>query len=82
MYNDRYVDYNDSTNTYHLINNKYSIQQLEYDLVTPKINSYSFGMTTHKTKKTKIDKISKSKTQKNTKPLLIIEDSSTSSSSK
>jgi hypothetical protein len=79
LYNDRYVDYNDSTNTYHLINNKYSIQQLEYDLVTPKINSYSFGTTTPKTQKTKVDKISKNKTKKNTKPLLIIEDSSTSS---
>jgi hypothetical protein len=79
LYHDRYVDYNDSTNTYHLINNKYSIQQLEYDLVTPKINSYSFGMITQKTQKNKVGIISKSKTQKNKKQLLIIEDSPPSS---
>jgi hypothetical protein len=36
MYDNRYVDYNESTNTYHLINNKHSIAQLEYDIVPTK----------------------------------------------
>lgn len=87
MYNNRYVDYNESTNTYHLINNKHSIQQLEYDIVPTKINSYIFGTTNSRNKTAKthakpqiVKPITTNKTAKNKKRLLIIDSSSTSSS--
>ena len=83
LYNNRHIDYNSFTNTYHLINDKYSIQQLEYDIIEPKVNSYLFGMnTTNKTKISKTAKQTKTPKNKTKKKTLIIQDSSSSSQNK
>ena len=65
------VEFNADNNTFHLIQKKYTIKDMEYDLDDPKLIEYNVGLKS-KTMKNR-PTINKSKTMKN-KPTLIIED--------
>lgn len=79
-YRQKYVEYNSDTNTYHLIENKVGIENLEIDMREQTVISFDMGgkdmQKGQKTKKSK-EKYQeiKPKTKKNKKELLIIEDS-------
>jgi hypothetical protein len=66
------VEFNADTNTFHLIQKKYTIKDMEYNLDEPKLIQYNYGLKS-KTMKNKPHINNKSKTMKN-KPTLIIED--------
>jgi len=78
-YKQNYVEYNDVTNTYHLIQNKVGIENLEIDLREPNVVSFEIGgkemVKKSKTKKSKNLLIEdKTKTKKIRKSLLIEEE--------
>ena len=75
-YKQNYVEYDESTNTYHLIQNEVGIDNLEVDFGNPNVVSFEIGgremVKKSKTKKTKeLFKDDKSKTKKNRKGLII-----------
>jgi hypothetical protein len=75
-YKQNYVEYDESTNTYHLIQNEVGIDNLEVDFGNPNVVSFEIGgremVKKSKTKKSKdIFKDDKSKTKKIRKDLII-----------
>ncbi len=78
-YKKNYVEYNENTNTYHLVQNKVDFDNLEYDLREQSVISYIVGMKDIKLKQQRTKKAREQtkgdieKTKKN-KKLLIIED--------
>jgi len=82
-YKQNYVEYDNDDNTYHLIQNKVGIEDLEIDVRESQIISFEIGgknmikgQKIQKTRKVKdkTEKIERVKTKKNKKSLLIIED--------
>ena len=67
-YNNNFVEYNDVTNTFHLIQQKVSLRDLEYILIDPKVNRFDVGMVRSEREK-------KGKKGTDKKKLLIIESS-------
>lgn len=80
----KYVDYNEKTNTYHLIQQKYGIKNIEYEFIEPKVDNFVVGGMVSEKKKKQTEKISnktlkiKSTKSKTTtvkqKPIMVIEE--------